>query len=659
LKHGAPERLINVIQENVITDNLSQISKAISQLPVEVSPLGAVRLFLEGRQNIETTWDYSKTYKAYDQALETIEKVSDGSDEKLVLSWFELVIRGHEMLEKAEANWSLANLERSLASYLRAADCFRKARTTLDELPQGDDAFRLRSYSEAYSEFAEGMRQNMLGYLSLRARKPTEARESFLAGKTYLLKAEERFADTGNSLGIQDARSEIVEGDSWVGQSLMIPKQTRVVWKQYGFFEKDSSFLRLLSKTPITHVRYPSEFVLPGNQVAFRIEVSEIAEMNLYEVGDVKLPSIQVRLNLHQNYLVEVEFDLELSQPTDSFTLYLLKTLNTEAVPTYSVDSRSRTASLNFHMDDCRLRNVAERILRELSGGEVFTFTNAAALVYLYDYSPFISPRSLGDESYSYLRGLFSEEQTIALQPHSPINKRLVNMAEDFEQDDVFFNLNENSSIMVVPRIAEWKVRMYGDILDYELATREVVSRLSALLMKQAEALKEKLSLLRKAVMSKTSLPQGQVRQLIIDNLDIRLQTLGLLELQDRVRVLQESGITEARQFAQMTAIRTRLPDRINHANSLVSNVETLYSTVYNLGQEYLSLVLAVNSDISTRAFSILNVVMVGTLGLSVLTSVLVTPISITLALLGVSGAAFGSYLYLSFVRFRVSRQSG
>src|SRR5438046_145611 len=168
-------------------------------------------------------------------------------------------------------------------------------------------------------------------------------------------------------------------------------------------------------------------------------------------------------------------------------------------------------------------------------------------------------------------------------------------------------------------------------------------------IQKDGRKLKSKLVLLRNAVENR-SVGQKEIRQLISSNLDIRLGALRLIEIQQRHNILNQSGIADVRRFSARADEELRITDQFHQTESQLKRVETLYSTAFNLGQDFLSLIIAENSDISRRAFNILNVIMMGSLGLAITTAILSTPISYTLAGLTVFATSFFGYLYLTYI---------
>jgi hypothetical protein len=164
------------------------------------------------------------------------------------------------------------------------------------------------------------------------------------------------------------------------------------------------------------------------------------------------------------------------------------------------------------------------------------------------------------------------------------------------------------------------------------------------------------LVVLKDAVAKNALVSQKEIRDLVSSNLDIRLRALRLFDVRQRHGILGQSGIRDVRIFSERVDEKLNVTGLFQSADTLSERIEALYDTAFNLGQDYLSLVIAVNSDISRRAFDILNVIVLGSLGLSFATAILRTPIGYTLAGLAVFGVSFLGYAYLSYMRRQVRK---
>ena len=209
---------------------------------------------------------------------------------------------------------------------------------------------------------------------------------------------------------------------------------------------------------------------------------------------------------------------------------------------------------------------------------------------------------------------------------------------------------------MVVPEMQEWEVKLYSEVLDYSLQTRESVQKMIDTMQSEADRLGAKLVSLKDFVSKGRPMNQSEIRDLISSNLDVRLRTLRLFDVRRRHGILRQSGIREVRLVSENVEERLNLDGLFQRADSLSERIEALYDTAFNLGQDYLSLVIAVNSDISRRAFDVLNVIMMGSLGLSFTTAILRTPVGYTFAGLAVFMVSLFGYTYLAYLRRRVTK---
>ena len=654
----------DLVRDYVLTDDLNLFERAASTIPDSDSSYVALKQFLLGRQTIETSWDYPKTISLYGKALETLGRAKFPEREDTIIgNWLKKIIEGHSALQNAESAWTFCNFAEGADAYLNASKSFLAAQQVLI-FEGGVNVYEdFRNYSAGWEKVALGMHHNVQGCLFLRNEKGEESIKEFRDGKGLLFEAEQSFARIHNALGQHDARSSIIEETGWRNQKMLFANPTEVIWKDYAFLERERTFERLLANLTQVHPKYPSELLTRTGAEELKRYVADIGRLTISGIGDFKTPPLQVRVVFHSEYVLEVQYALKLTMPVDVFTLYVLKILNTDAIPTYGVALESRTKGLDIKRDNCRLKDVTRLILEDLVdrvGGERGIIPlNSFVILQVSDYAPSAAVSELGEGEYKYMNGLFAESDTLTLQPSGKETPRPENLFHDFQTVGALAYVSQRAAILIVPQMPEWEVKLYSEVLDYALETKETMEKMLNEIQQEAGNLRAKLVLLRKAVSENASVSQKEIRRLISNNLDIRLGSLRLFEIQQRHNLLKHSGIADVRNFSTRADEELHITDQFGRTESQLKRVETLYSTAFNLGQDFLSLIIAVNSDISRRAFNVLNVIMMGSLGLAVTTAILSTPISYTLAVLAVFATSFFGYLYLTYVKRRATRISG
>jgi len=565
------------------------------------------------------------------------------------------------MLQTAESAWTLCNFHESKEGYLQAANSFQASLRELSSNETLSTNSDFQEYSEGWMGLAFGMYHNLLGCILLRDGKVDEGVGEFANARDLLHKSETSFAKINNALGQHDARSYIVDDSVWRSQKMLFSNVTEARWKDYVYFESDSTFERLLASLQLIS-KYPSELLTRVGAESLKLSTANIGKLTLSRIGDIQPPPLEVRILFHPEYVLEIEYHLKLNARVDPFTLYLLKIFNTDAVPTYDASFETDIPGIAIKMDDCRLRDITHLILeafvKQVRGDPGMTLLNSFVVLHLYDFSPHTKASGLGLGDFRYMNGIFSETETLTMQTSGKEMPLSQNLFESRQNGEAAAYLTQRSAVLVVSEMQEWEVRLYSEIIDYTVETRETIEKMLLVIQKEANALRARLETLRDAVERNASINQREVRELISRNLDIRLRALRLFDIRQKHSTLKQSGIADVRSFSENVDERLHVADQFRQTESQLERIEALYNTASSLGQDYLSLVIAVNSDISRRAFNVLNVVMMGTLGLAITTAILSTPISYTFAVLAVFATSFFGYVYLAYVRRKVTRLS-
>jgi hypothetical protein len=658
---GSTESLEHLVRTYVLTDDLDLIKTGISILSDVDASRTALKLFLQGRQTIETSWDYRNTQGLFREALETLDHVKPSQKfERITVNWLKKVVEGHSALQKAESAWTFCNFGEGRDAYLIASESFLRAQEVLlleDVVEQYKD---FREYSDGWQRIATGMYHNILACLLLREEKGDGSLREFESAQDLLLKAVESFARIGNVLGQHDARSYVMDPNVWRNQRMLTANRTEVRWQDYACFENDSTFERLLAWLKTVHSKYPSELLTRTGAEELRLSVADIGRLTISKIGDAQIPPLEVRIVFHPEYVLEVEYTLKLNTPLDAFTLYALKILNTEAVPTYEAFLQSEIQGLVLRHDDYRLKDVTRLILDNLAqqagGLKGASLLDSFVMLHVYDYRPSAKVSDLGRGNFNYMNGLFSESDTLNMQPSEKDTRLPENLLEGIHSDGAAAYVSQRAAVFIVPELQEWEVKLYSEVLDYAVETRETTENMLIGIQREARELRAKLAVLKRVVSGNSSVSQAEVRKLISSNLDIRLKALRLFDIEQKHNVLKQTGIGDVRMFSARADEKLHLTEQFRQTESQLERIETLYNTAFNLGQDYLSLIIAVNSDISRRAFNVLNLVMMGSLGLAVTTAILITPISYTLAGLAVFATSFVGYIYLTYTKRKATR---
>lgn len=159
----------------------------------------AIKLFLEGRHTIETTWglreDLRLRYPARSRVLRVLNRWRRRN--RIVVQWFSKVVLAHRLLQAGEASWTLCNFAVSEENYLAASEKFFESESVLSGLTGG--FHNLTSYSQAWGGIAKGMYENVCGFAALRADNLAEGAKRFQIAKQHLESSEFKFAQIGNT----------------------------------------------------------------------------------------------------------------------------------------------------------------------------------------------------------------------------------------------------------------------------------------------------------------------------------------------------------------------------------------------------------------------------------------------------------------------------
>jgi hypothetical protein len=84
---------------------------------------------------------------------------------------------------------------------------------------------------------------------------------------------------------------------------------------------------------------------------------------------------------------------------------------------------------------------------------------------------------------------------------------------------------------------------------------------------------------------------------------------------------------------------------------NVIDENEKLHEIAYNTSQEYLSWLMTINSDYTNRMLMFFNIVTIASLGLSIATAIIQTPIEIRIAIMAIGITAVIGMIYTGIYR--------
>jgi tetratricopeptide (TPR) repeat protein len=665
----ATSRQIHEIIDSVLLlDDLEKMRDidVIIPLSEENNLLLALGYFIRGRYKIETTWNYEKTYEYYLKALTFLSELEINdmeSHEQKIVGWLEKIITAHLFLQKAEAAWTLCSFIESQDLYDKAKNLFKDSICKLGQtIPVGFEKHKI--YSDAWRALSDGMSSNMVGFQEIRQGSVGKAIINFSLAEGRLKKAIEGFSGLGNVLGAQDAKSYICDIECWKKQKLLTATKIKILWMDYFYFDSQSGFEKIMAYFNKAKVSSPSDLIIPEkySQEFKRISVDLGTVTIKTKIDDCQLPKIKATLFLLHDYTAMIEYSTFIDGKKDIFSLYLLKILNSGGVPSYEIKFESINGWTDSFEDNNRLHELTEVLLGKL----LSTVQDSSKLKYNTSYtmlevSQFSEPNvNINNllERYPYFKGLQTASEMMTWMNLPKILK------EDFKdigsemKVDGIISVSSDSAIFLAPALAEWETQIYMGTLTYLLDLRNIMIKSEYEMESRIGEIKERLSNLRVLIERKKLIGQAQLRELILSNIDIRVYSMKIMDICNHLNMMKSRALSGVSVFVDLASQRIGIPYLISEIDLQVEKIEKLYGTIYEMSQEYLSMTISINSDVSTQAFNILNIIMLGSLGLSILTATRQTPIQLSIASLGVFVTAFAGYTYLRYIKYRVTHIS-
>lgn len=661
----ASRQIHEIIDSVLLMDDLEKMRDIEVIIPPSEKNnlLLALGYFIRGRYNIETSWNYEKTYEYYLKALTFLSKLEindlEAHQQKIVV-WLGKIIDAHLFLQKAEAAWTLCSFIESHQLYDKAMKSFEDGIYKLGQTVPTDFE-KYETYSEAWKSLSAGMSLNMLGFQEIRQGFVEKAVANFSMAEERLKKANEDFSRLGNVVGSQDAKSYISDIECWKNQKMLSAAKIKVHWMDYFHFDSQSGFEKIMTYLKKARISQPNELIVPAKySQEFKRISSELGTITIKtRIDDGQIPKIKVTVFLLQNYTAMIEYSTLIDERKDIFSLYLLKILNSGAVPSYEIKFEPLEDWTDSFEGSFRLHELTEAILGKLlsivQDPSKPKFNNSYTMLEVSQFSePNININSLL-ENYPYFKGLVNVSEMITWMNLSKIlTEDVKDIGSDIKVDGII-SVSEDSAIFLTPTLPEWESRMYMGTLMYLLDLRNIMVKTEYEMESQIAEIKERLFALRALIERKKMIGKGQITGLILGNIDIRVYSIQLMDLCNRLNMMKARAFSGVSVFVDLASKNIGIPYLVSEIDLQVEKIEKLYGTIYEMSQEYLAMVISINSDVSSQAFNILNVIMLGSLGLSILTATLQTPIELSIASLGVFATAFVGYIYLRYIKYRVA----
>lgn len=658
----ATSRQIHEIIESVLLlddlEKMRNIDDII--LPSEKNNLLlALGYFVRGRYNIETSWNYEKTYEYYQKALSFLSELKDlESYEQEIVGWLEKIINSHLFLQKAEAAWTLCSFVESQNLYDKAKNLFKDSICKLGQtIPVGFEKYKI--YSDAWRALSDGMSLNMVGFQEIRQDSVGKAIINFSLAEGQLKKAIEGFSQLGNVLGSQDAKSYICDIECWKKQKMLTVTKIRILWMDYFYFDSQSGFEKIMAYFN-NATSYPSDLIIPEkySQEFKRISIDLGIVTIKTKIDDSQLPKIKATLFLLHDYTAMIEYSTFIDGKKDIFSLYLLKILNSGGVPSYEIKFESTDGWTDSFEDNCRLHELTKvlsgKLLSTVQDGSKPKFNNSYTIL---EVSQFLEPNvNINNllERYPYFKGLqISSEMMTWMNLTKILKEDIKDIGSEIKVDGIISVLGE-SAVFLTPTLAGWETQIYMGTLIYLLDLRNIMIKSEYEMKSRIGEIKIRLSSIRVLIERKKLIGQAQLRELILNNIDIRIYSIKIMDICNRLNMMKSRSLNGVSIFVDLASQRIEIPYLISEIDLHIEKIEKLYGTIYEMSQEYLSMIISINSDVSTQAFNILNVIMLGSLGLSILTATRQTPIEVSIASLGVFVTALAGYSYLRYIKYRV-----
>lgn len=656
--------------KTVLFDDLDKIEdldlEKINYSFEKINPLLiSIYYLLKGRYNIETSWDYNTTYVYYKKALSYAQSYIKNDElliQKKILDFLIEIIKGHIKLEEAEADWTLCNFDNAYKLYLEASDYFKNGAEIssgkINEKELKEIFILMTKYAEGWQKLTSGMHFRMFVIKKLKEKTNEKIEQFFLKANQEFEDAIDIFSNYGNKLGARDAESYIMDGQLWKKENIISFAPIEVRWLDFFQIFSEGDYFKQLSQIfPNIRTISPSELIA-NNRIKdhFKTLKIKIGKIRIVDIGERTLNDIEINMHFFTQKSGMIEYHYKSSEKIDIFLLYLLKILNSNAVPTYKLfldiitNNGKRTYEYNT-----RIHELSKKILSEFFPFKKLTcnIDSQYTIITIFNTSSGkIDEKMI--QNYPYLKTILSTtEMAIWKSPREFLDLELNNLAKGVFPNNMFIFSSGNSIFIFATIIPIWETKLCNDLIVNLLLLKNEILYFQRHAEDRIKYSQSSLKKLKIQISSEKKIQKDEIISLMTKNIELRNEEIKIVELIELYRSFCNAPINELTSLIERLANLFNFNYFITEMDSNIKKLEKLYETSYHIGQEYLSLMIMINSDISTRIFTALSIIMFGSLGLSILTATLKTPIAYSIASFGVCGTAFLAYLYFLYIKIK------
>jgi hypothetical protein len=626
---------------------------------------------VSARHHIETSWDYEGARELFRKAKTLAQAAAEGSSGETarLASFVAAIASGHLTLQDAEAEWTLSNWRRAESKYGEAEELFAAAVALVQGGGEPDPTVEVNQIGAAYglgwSKLCHGMSRNLLGHILLRNEQRAAAESAFAEGTRALSEALNEFTLIGNDPGASDARADVFDWAGWSALKPLVFTRVEVQWIDFLGLENN----RLGSSKILDQLLSLSTRVGPSALVA-RTDVSDRLRHDVVRLGmaraqpvlDSSLDGIEILLHLIDEKNVAVEYRLRSRRPYDSHELFGLKILNSNAVADYDLDMDLEVPGARKTIKvRGKLRDLSLKLIEEI-GFEVPRPREVARSHCIISVLGTSEGQIRAEDltKFPLLKSLLSPADTSTwVSPHQFDVFKPTNILSGVSAEGASAYVSGPAILLFCAEVPAWEMEMYRDLASNVLLIGSRMDRARAELETAAAAAEQRLSILRERISSEIHIDRKDIAFLMAASIKLREDGLRATKLRELQRGFSNPPYSELVVLIERLSASFQLGKAADEVDSRLERLETVFDAIYSIGQEYLTLTLWVNSDIATRAFTLLNIILFGSLGLAILTATIRTPVAYTWAAAAVFLAALCAFAYFQLVRLRILRVKG
>jgi tetratricopeptide (TPR) repeat protein len=613
--------------------------------------------FCSARILAEESWNYETAFESYKLFNEKVMNFQS-TDEGNLVFWLMHAAQGHLSIHKGLASWTLANYIDASQHYKQAVSEFQIILDALNSKVNDPSYSKVRAYAEGWKGFAEGDYHNVIGFDHFRNNRIEEAIREFTQSDDFLNTAIQNFKTVNNRLGIGEAKAHRTDIEKLENLKMVYGRHVECCWMDFAQIVDHKLIEKLLSIIPGWQCQNPPELLFPeGNAKSLMRRKVRIGELKIgNRIAGQNLPVIGVDLEILPKYNLMISFSLMSEQDFDVVDLFVLKILNTNAVPEYDMVFSPLVAGFNhihlkgrlFDLSRTLLSDITRRFLKKRMPIEI---NSSFALINITEFSEGEITGIELVKKYPYLKGLFTLGEVWSWNYLIQFMKsEILNLAESLSELDVVIHANDRLAIIIGPNTPEWEIKIYSDVIVHNLVLRMAIRKFRHDINLDKNRTKISLKVLKNAISNMEPIPREDVTKIITENIEVKVSAQEAIDFISDIRALMTHSIGEIYQFAERTHKALHVDEDLSLLENLIQANEKLHDLAYNISQEYLSWLMTVNSDYTNKLLIFFNIISVTALGLSLATAVLKTPIEFTLAFLtlAITFSIGMTYVFLS-----------